>query len=47
LSEICAVVNIFATVVVARWMGVLDDERLRLVLNGDPDADVEPLGSRS
>ena len=31
--------NIFATVVVARWMGELDDERLRLVLDADPDAD--------
>jgi aerobic C4-dicarboxylate transport protein len=47
MSEIRAVTNlfsnIFATVVVARWMGELDDDRLRLVLNGDPDADVEPL----
>ena len=47
MSEIRAVTNlfsnIFATVVVARWMGELDDERLRLVLDGDPDADVEPL----
>jgi len=46
MSEIRAVTNlfsnIFATVVVARWMGELDDERLRLVLDGDPDADVEP-----
>jgi|APPan5920702963_1055757.scaffolds.fasta_scaffold258556_1 hypothetical protein len=24
-------------------MGKLDDERLRLVLDGGPDADVEPL----
>jgi hypothetical protein len=24
-------------------MGELDDDRLRLVLDGDPDADVEPL----
>jgi aerobic C4-dicarboxylate transport protein len=47
MSEIRAVTNlfsnIFATVVVARWMGELDDERLRLVLDRDPDADVEPL----
>jgi aerobic C4-dicarboxylate transport protein len=47
MSEIRAVTNlfsnIFATVVVARWMGELDDERLRLVLDSDPDADVEPL----
>jgi Na+/H+-dicarboxylate symporter len=47
MSEIRAVTNlfsnIFATVVVARWMGELDDERLRLVLDGDPDADIEPL----
>jgi len=47
MSEIRAVTNlfsnIFATVVVARWMGELDDERLRLVLEGDPDADIEPL----
>jgi aerobic C4-dicarboxylate transport protein len=47
MSEIRAVTNlfsnIFATVVVARWMGELDDDRLRLVLDGDPDADVEAL----
>jgi Na+/H+-dicarboxylate symporter len=47
MSEIRAVTNlfsnIFATVVVARWMGELDDDRLRLVLDGDPDTDVEPL----
>jgi aerobic C4-dicarboxylate transport protein len=47
MSEIRAVTNlfsnIFATVVIARWMGELDDDRLRLVLDGDPDADVEPL----
>ena len=29
--------NIFATVVISRWMGELDDERLSLVLDGDPD----------
>ncbi len=27
-----------------RWMGELDGDRLRLVLDGDPDADIEPLG---
>jgi aerobic C4-dicarboxylate transport protein len=47
MSEIRAVTNlfsnIFATVIVSRWMGELDDDRLRLVLDGDPDADVEPL----
>ena len=47
MSEIRAVTNlfsnIFATVVVARWMGELDDDRLRRVLDSDPDADVEPL----
>jgi aerobic C4-dicarboxylate transport protein len=51
MSEIRAVTNlfsnIFATVVVARWMGELDDERLRLVLDGDPDADIEPLDEPS
>jgi len=45
MSEIRAVTNlfsnIFATVVVARWMGELDDERLRSVLDGDTDTDVE------
>jgi Na+/H+-dicarboxylate symporter len=44
MSEIRAVTNlfsnIFATVVVARWMGELDDERLHRVLDGD---DSEPL----
>jgi aerobic C4-dicarboxylate transport protein len=44
MSEIRAVTNlfsnIFATVVVARWMGELDDERLSRVLDGD---DGEPL----
>ena len=44
MSEIRAVTNlfsnIFATVVVARWMGELDDDRLRLVLDGDES---EPL----
>jgi aerobic C4-dicarboxylate transport protein len=45
MSEIRAVTNlfsnIFATVVIARWMGELDDERLDLVLDGA--ADEEPL----
>jgi Na+/H+-dicarboxylate symporter len=48
MSEIRAVTNlfsnIFATVVIARWMGELDDERLRSVLDGDPDADVDAPG---
>jgi Na+/H+-dicarboxylate symporter len=47
MSEIRAVTNlfsnIFATVVISRWMGELDDERLHLVLDGDPDPDVESL----
>ncbi len=45
MSEIRAVTNlfsnIFATVVIARWMGELDEERLNLVLDGD--AEDEPL----
>jgi aerobic C4-dicarboxylate transport protein len=45
MSEIRAVTNlfsnIFATVVIARWMGELDDERLNRVLDGD--AEDEPL----
>jgi aerobic C4-dicarboxylate transport protein len=45
MSEIRAVTNlfsnIFATVVIARWMGELDDERLDLVLDGAGDE--EPL----
>jgi aerobic C4-dicarboxylate transport protein len=44
MSEIRAVTNlfsnIFATVVVARWMGELDNERINRVLDGDPG---EPL----
>ena len=51
MSEIRAVTNlfsnIFATVVIARWMGELDDDRLRSVLDGDGGkaaADVEALG---
>ena len=46
MSEIRAVTNlfsnIFATVVIAKWMGELDDDRLRLVLDGD--AEDEPSG---
>ena len=38
MSEIRAVTNlfsnIFATVVIARWMGELDDNRLNVVLDG-------------
>src|SRR6267143_365871 len=45
MSEIRAVTNlfsnIFATVVIARWMGELDYERLNLVLDGE--AEDEPL----
>jgi len=45
MSEIRAVTNlfsnIFATVVIARWMGELDDDRLNLVLEGE--AESEPL----
>ena len=47
MSEIRAVTNlfsnIFATVVIAKWMGELDDRRLRSVLDGDDDADPEDL----
>lgn len=52
MSEIRAVTNlfsnIFATVVVARWMGELDDERLRLVLDGDADEELseQPVVAR-
>ena len=35
--------NIFATVVIARWMGELDDARFQLVLDSDPDADIEAM----
>jgi aerobic C4-dicarboxylate transport protein len=46
MSEIRAVTNlfsnIFATVVIAKWMGELEDDRLRLVLDGG--AADEPLG---
>ena len=45
MSEIRAVTNlfsnIFATVVVSKWMGELDDKRLRAVLDGGED-DVAP-----
>ena len=45
MSEIRAVTNllsnIFATVVISRWMGELDDERLSRVLDGETDD--EPL----
>ena len=45
MSEIRAVTNlfsnIFATVVIARWMGELDDGRLNVVLDGE--AEDEPL----
>jgi hypothetical protein len=47
LSEIRVVAslfnNVFATAVVARWMGELDDERLPVVLGGDPASDFEPV----
>jgi aerobic C4-dicarboxylate transport protein len=45
MSEIRAVTNlfsnIFATVVIARWMDELDDQRLALVLDGEGED--EPL----
>jgi aerobic C4-dicarboxylate transport protein len=45
MSEIRAVTNlfsnIFATVVISRWMGELDEERLSRVFDGE--ADDEPL----
>src|SRR5271156_90172 len=47
MSEIRAVTNlfsnIFATVVIAKWMGELDDRRLRAVLDGDGDADIDAV----
>jgi aerobic C4-dicarboxylate transport protein len=52
MSEIRAVTNlfsnIFATVVIAKWMGELDSDRLAAVLETDPDLDlaigaVEPV----
>ena len=43
MSEIRAVTNlfsnIFATVVISKWMGELEDERLRCALDGDPEDD--------
>ena len=45
MSEIRAVTNlfsnIFATVVIARWMGELDTRRLNAALDGDPDTDLD------
>ncbi|HTV44032.1 MAG TPA: C4-dicarboxylate transporter DctA [Stellaceae bacterium] len=45
MSEIRAVTNlfsnIFATVVIARWMGELDDDRLQIVLDGEDETDPE------
>ncbi len=45
MSEIRAVTNlfsnIFATVVISRWMGELDARQLYAALDGDPDADLE------
>jgi Na+/H+-dicarboxylate symporter len=52
MSEIRAVTNlfsnIFATVVIARWMGELDDERLNLVLDGEAEDELleEPALAR-
>lgn len=47
MSEIRAVTNlfsnIFATVVIARWMGELDPRRLGTVLDGDADSELDPL----
>jgi hypothetical protein len=47
-SEIRAVTNLFsnlfAIVVVARWMGELGDERLRLVLDDDPERQCRTSG---
>jgi len=44
MSEIRAVTNlfsnIFATAIVSKWMGELDDERVNLVLDELADADV-------
>jgi aerobic C4-dicarboxylate transport protein len=51
MSEIRAVTNlfsnIFATVVIAKWMGELDDRRLRAVLDGDGDADIDAVDEPS
>jgi aerobic C4-dicarboxylate transport protein len=52
MSEIRAVTNlfsnIFATVVIARWMGELDDERLNRVLDSEPEDELleEPALAR-
>jgi aerobic C4-dicarboxylate transport protein len=52
MSEIRAVTNlfsnIFATVVIARWMGELDDERLNLVLDSEAEDELleEPALAR-
>jgi aerobic C4-dicarboxylate transport protein len=52
MSEIRAVTNlfsnIFATVVIAKWMGELEDDRLRLVLDGDAADELsgEPILAR-
>jgi Na+/H+-dicarboxylate symporter len=47
MSEIRAVTNlfsnIFATVVIARWMGELDPGRLAAVLETDADPDLDPV----
>jgi aerobic C4-dicarboxylate transport protein len=47
MSEIRAVTNlfsnIFATVVIARWMGELDPRRLGTVLDGDADSELDPM----
>ena len=49
MSEIRAVTNlfsnIFATVVIAKWMGELDPERMRRVLEGDTDAPEDNLAA--
>lgn len=50
MSEIRAVTNllsnIFATVVVSKWMGELDDKRLRAVLDGDAEeVATQPAGA--
>jgi aerobic C4-dicarboxylate transport protein len=47
MSEIRAVTNlfsnIFATVVISRWMGELDTRRLNAVLDSDPDFDLDTV----
>ncbi|HEY1301183.1 MAG TPA: cation:dicarboxylase symporter family transporter, partial [Stellaceae bacterium] len=51
MSEIRAVTNlfsnIFATVVIAKWMGELDPGRVRRVLDGDADAPEDSLAAPS